>query len=165
MNFNCLTTVQRNSSTAFKFYDMYIPRYFTLSELTHSDTAIRLNIVNQPDFEHVYNLSRLCELVLDPIRAQIGIAIRVTSGFRSDELNRAIGGVSNSQHKKGLAADIVCNDMCALSTALANNAYIDQCIKETGASGFSWYHVSIPECGKTPRQQYFAVKNRNRKNE
>ena len=136
---------------------MYTPRFFTLSELTHSDTANRLNIDNMPDFTQVENLSRLCELVLDPTRVEIDMPIRVTSAYRSKELNKAVGGAGNSQHVKGLAADIVCDDMRALAIALGNNSKIDQCIKETSASGFIWYHVSVSEKGIKPRQQYFSI--------
>lgn len=139
---------------------MYTPRFFTLSELIHSDTANRLNIDNTPDFTHVYNLSRLCELVLDPARVEIDMPIRVTSAYRSKSLNKAVHGVSNSQHLKGLAADIVCDDMRALASALTDNKNIDQCIKETSASGFVWYHVSIPAKGIKPRQQYFSINNK-----
>lgn len=139
---------------------MYTPRFFTLSEMTHSDTANRLNIDNTPDFSHVDNLSRLCELVLDPARAEIDMPIRITSGFRSKALNKAVRGVDNSQHIKGLAADIVCDDMRALAAALTDNKNIDQCIKETSTSGFVWYHVSIPAKGNKPRQQYFSINNK-----
>lgn len=139
---------------------MYTPRFFTLSELTRSDTANRLNIDNTPDFTHVGNLSRLCELVLDPTRDEIDMPIRVTSGFRSKALNKAVHGASNSQHTKGLAADIICDDMRALAAALTDNKNIDQCIKETGSSGFVWYHVSIPSEGIKPRQQFFSINNK-----
>lgn len=139
---------------------MYTPRFFTLSELTHSDTANRLNIDNIPDFTHVDNLSRLCELVLDPTRVEIDMPIRVTSAYRSKALNKAVGGVTNSQHVKGLAADIVCDDMRALAVALGNNTNIDQCIKETSSSGFVWYHVSVSAKGIKPRQQYFSINNK-----
>lgn len=81
-------------------------KYFTLEELTKSSTATRKRIKNVPNKEQEQNLIDLIDNILDPLREAYGKPIIVTSGFRSQELNTAIGGVRNSQHMNGQAADI-----------------------------------------------------------
>ena len=78
---------------------MNLSRNFTLQELIKSDTAIRLNIDNNPNGDQIDKLKQLCENVLQPVRDQFG-RVKVTSGFRSPELCRAIGSSENSQHAK-----------------------------------------------------------------
>ena len=85
---------------------MQLSNNFRLSEFTRSDTAKRLGIVNEcSSVEQVLNLAYLCHMVLQPLRDRFG-PIRITSGYRCPELNRAVGGASNSQHMRGEAADI-----------------------------------------------------------
>lgn len=129
---------------------MYYPKYFTLSEFVKSDTASKLSISNVPTFENVENLSRLCELVLDPAREQLGTPIIVTSGFRCPALNTAVGGVSNSQHLTGLAADLKSENLSDLFDVLADNNNIDQLLFEDNGST-RWVHVSIASKGEQPR--------------
>ena len=87
---------------------MKLSNNFSLSEMLKSNTASRRGIEEQysPSSEVVENLTKLCKEVLQPIRDSLEIPIRVTSGYRSKELNKAIGGSSKSQHTKGQAADI-----------------------------------------------------------
>lgn len=85
--------------------NLYIPQYFTLEELTKTDYRYTRNV---PDFRSVENLSLLCKNVLDPLRELIGRPIEVSSGYRSEEVNRIVGGVKNSLHLFGKAADISC---------------------------------------------------------
>ena len=86
--------------------NMQLSTNFRLSEFTRSDTAKRLGIVNEcSSVEQVLNLAYLCHMVLQPLRDRFG-PIRITSGYRCPELNRAVGGVKNSQHLRGEAADI-----------------------------------------------------------
>lgn len=140
---------------------MYNPRYFTLFELCYSYTAEREGINNIPNFYQVSNLSRLCELILDPVREKIRQPIVVTSGYRSYELNKAIGGAPSSQHLLGCAADIVCADMASLEKALKESNY-DQLILEKSNNGKSvWYHVSIPTPNAKPRQEFLTITNNN----
>lgn len=80
-------------------------KYFTLNELTYSSTAIKKGIKNQPDIPTVERLNYLME-ILDQFRKEWGSAIRVTSGFRCKALNKAVGGVSTSNHLYGTAADL-----------------------------------------------------------
>lgn len=92
-------------------------KYFTLEELTRSDTASIKHINNTPDESITEHLIELVEKLLDPIRErwakycddnQLGNAgIRISSGFRNKELNKAVGGSSTSAHLTGYAADII----------------------------------------------------------
>ena len=80
--------------------------HFQLGEFTKSITAERLGISNEPGYEQVLALRHLCREVLEPLRQHYGKPIRVTSGFRCQQLNQAVGGVGNSQHQYGEAADL-----------------------------------------------------------
>lgn len=81
-------------------------KYFTIKELCRSTTAEREGISNEPSPEVVANLEFLTETILDPLRAAWGKPIRVNSGYRCPELNKAVGGSKTSQHMLGCAADI-----------------------------------------------------------
>ena len=83
---------------------MKLSRNFSLQELIKSDTAIRLGIDNNPNADQIEKLKDLCENILQPVRDQFG-RVKVTSGFRSEELCLAIGSSVNSQHAKAEAAD------------------------------------------------------------
>lgn len=85
---------------------MDVSRFFTLAELTRSETAVRENIVNQPGDTELAQLRALCTQVLDPLRVALARPIKVSSGYRSPALNRRIGGAAKSQHVAGQAADI-----------------------------------------------------------
>lgn len=128
-------------------------KYFRLSEFLNSATAKRLGIDNTPTFEVVDNLNKLADY-LDVIREKVGKPILISSGFRCPVLNKAVGGVSNSQHQKGLAADLICADMESLENALRETGGFDQLIKEhrKGSKSF-WYHVSVSPRNGKPRQQ------------
>lgn len=128
-------------------------KYFSLSEFLNSATAKRLHIDNTPSFEVVDNLNKLADY-LDNIREKVGKPILISSGFRCPVLNKAVGGVSNSQHQKGLAADLICTDMESLEKVLRETGGFDQLIKEhcKGSKSF-WYHVSVAPRNGKPRQQ------------
>lgn len=121
-------------------------KYFTIHELTRSDTAIAKGISNVPTEKEKRALEALVENVLDPLREAYGKPIRISSGYRSPALNRAVGGVSNSQHVAGEAADI------SVASKTENEKLFnliqslgipfDQLIDE---KGFSWVHVSYRE--------------------
>ena len=81
-------------------------KYFTFNELTYSATARQRGIRNEPEEAQKENLRKLVENLLDPIRERWGKPILVSSGFRSPQLNKAVGGVRNSEHLTGCAADI-----------------------------------------------------------
>ena len=93
---------------------MNLTENFTLAELTASSVSRLKGIENIPDERSLYNLKRLCVEVLQPVRNRFSRPITVTSGYRSKELNKAVGGSETSQHKNGEAADIISEDNAAL---------------------------------------------------
>ena len=128
-------------------------KYFTLEELTHSGTAVRLGIPNDPTDEQIQDLNRLMDY-LDEVREEFGQPIIVTSGFRSPRLNRAVGGSMTSQHVKGQAADIrpaQITDIGRLFRLIRSHGGFDQLIDEHPAGRTPWIHVSIAPTTREPR--------------
>ncbi|MDE6305738.1 MAG: DUF882 domain-containing protein [Muribaculaceae bacterium] len=82
-------------------------KYFTIDELSYSQMAVRCGLKNIPDEAAVRRLTDLVEKVLDPAREQFGAPVIVSSGYRSPEVNRLVGGVARSYHLTGRAADLV----------------------------------------------------------
>lgn len=129
-------------------------KYFTIQELTISNTAERKGIDNTPDQKAAAALTALVANVLDPLREAWGRPIVVNSGYRCPKLNRAVGGVARSQHTKGEAADIR-----TLSNRRWENEQLFQLIVQLklpfdqliDEHGYSWIHVSYSE-GKNRRQ-------------
>ena len=139
---------------------MKLSKNFTLQEMVHSYTAVKKGLLNEPNEAQIENLRILCENVLQPLRDALG-PIYISSGFRSVELNTAIGGSSSSQHcaLKGAASDI---DMGKRNAEVFN--YIkdhlvwDQMIWEFGDDeNPSWVHVSYNE-GNNRKQILKAIK-------
>lgn len=85
---------------------MKISKNFSLEEFTKSAAAESLKINNTPSMESVVNLCALVHNVLQPLRDVVGKPIRINSGYRSEGVNKAIGGAAHSQHMRGQAADI-----------------------------------------------------------
>ena len=85
---------------------MQLTKHFILEEFERSGTAARLHIDNKIPAALVPNIRHLCEEVLEPLREHFNEPIYISSGYRCEELNRAVGGVTNSQHIRGEAADI-----------------------------------------------------------
>ena len=128
-------------------YDVMIPSClnFTYKELIKSDSAIRHGIKNIPDKRQLKNIQLLAQNVLQPLRNELG-RIRVTSGFRSPELNSLIGGSPTSNHCLGYAADIESLDNISL-LELLNYIYDNLPFKELIAEFFpdGWVHVAYKE--------------------
>lgn len=84
-------------------------KHFNLSEFFHSSTAAKNGIKNEPSFDEkatiVRNINLLVDNVLDPVRDMVNTPIMITSGYRCPQVNRLVGGVDNSQHMLGCAAD------------------------------------------------------------
>lgn len=126
---------------------MKLGKYFSLTEMTQSQAALRRGIDNTPNSSQIENLKSLVENVLDPLREHYGRPVMVNSGFRSGKLNRAIGGSKNSQHMKGEAADIEIPGVSNLELAkfIAANFEFDQLILEFHTPSIpdsGWVHVS-----------------------
>lgn len=128
-------------------------KYFSLSELTRSATALKEGIPNDPNEAQIKDLKRLMDY-LDKVREAFGKEIIVTSGFRSPRLNAAIGGSKTSQHMKGQAADIRPHDIKELRQLfdlIRKIGGFDQLIYEEPAGRTPWIHVSIAPANKPPR--------------
>lgn len=121
-------------------------KYFTIEEMTKSSTATAKHIDNTPNQTAIDNLTKLIEIVLDPLREWYGKPIRVNSGYRCKVLNKAVGSkAKNSQHLYGEATDITAGskeENEKLFNYIKDNLPFDQLINE---SDFSWVHVSYRE--------------------
>lgn len=140
---------------------MNLSKNFTLAELTKSETAIRRSIDNIPSDEVISNLTTLCNMVLQKVRNSHG-AVTITSGYRSPELNKAIGGSTTSDHCKGLAVDFEVPglDNRQLALWIEDNLTFKQLILEfyeEGVPNSGWVHCSFEE-GENNNQVLRAVK-------
>ena len=135
--------------------------HFVLSEFTRSNTAKKRGIDNTPTAYHIDNLRNLavaCELIRHKAG---GKSIRITSGYRGDALNAAIGGAKGSYHRFGLAADLRCKHISIrdLARVCATIPLIDKVIYEslTGRNGRKrqWVHIQISKPGDTPRGEFY----------
>ena len=128
--------------------------HFTMEELYASATATAKGINNKPSVQQMINLVYLCSYVLEPLRVAMNEPIKIGSGFRCQALNKAVGGVYNSQHMKGQAADL-CIDGDRQKgrkwfNYIKNHLPFDQLIWEHNSKGTYWVHVSFvyPDFGK-----------------
>ena len=151
---------------------MRISKNFTLLELTKSNTATRLGISNTPDKEGIHKLRLLATELLQPLRNAVG-ALRVTSGYRSESLNKAITGRSNyvSQHTKCEAVDLQfvkrgkMDNMKIFDAIINHSLEFDQLILEFGGATAEkdsdnpdWIHISWKVTGNR-RQILVAYKD------
>lgn len=128
--------------------------HFTLGELCRSDLALRRGIRNLPGPASIHNLSTLCAQILEPLRAALGPVV-ITSGYRSPELNRALGSTGKSQHQYGQAADLLVPGHTPLEVCrwlYASALPFDQLIYEG-----TWVHVSIAAVGDAPRREVLTA--------
>jgi zinc D-Ala-D-Ala carboxypeptidase len=128
---------------------MKLSKNFALSEIIHSNTAKRLGIDNEPTETHLQNMQHLVDNLIQPLRDAVG-PIRVSSGYRNPELNRAIGGSRSSQHCKGEALDLqfwqngkMMNELI-YEWILDSGIEFDQMINEFD---FAWIHISLKKKG------------------
>ena len=126
---------------------MKLSKNFSLKEMTKSQTALRRGIDNEPGDEEEANLQQLCEQVLQKVRDHFGKPVTVNSGYRSPELNKAIGGSTTSDHCKGMAADIEIPGVSNYELAdwIKSNCEFRQLILEfytPGVPDSGWVHVS-----------------------
>ena len=132
-----------------------VTMHFTIEEMYASDTAKRLGIDNKPSVQQMINLVYLCAYVLEPLRVAMNEPIKIGSGFRCQKLNKAVGGVYNSQHLKGQAADLCIDGDIEKGRKwfeyIRKNLPFDQLIWEKNLNtGSCWVHVSFvfPDFGK-----------------
>lgn len=128
-------------------------KYFTIKELSKSDTANSKGISNIPCKCAENNLDALINNILDPLREAYGKPIRVNSCYRSDELNKAVKGAKNSQHVLGEAADITGGstkeNKAIFDLAIKLKLPFDQIIDE---KNYSWIHISYKQNGNNRGQ-------------
>jgi zinc D-Ala-D-Ala carboxypeptidase len=131
---------------------MNLTPHFTLEEMTISNAAARLGLDNTPGSAAMANLTLVAE-VMERVRALLGNkSIVVHSGYRSLELNQAIGGVATSAHCQGLACDFVCPEFGTPSEValaiLKSEIEYDQLIREYG-----WVHIGLAQEGLLPHRE------------
>ena len=131
-----------NSQILDKKIDMRLSKNFTLAELTATSHR---KLQDTPTLDVVQNLQKLCVLVLQPLRDAIGRPVYINSGYRSKRLNARVGGVPNSRHLQGKAADIHCDNLDyakVIFDILRQNPNVDKAILERKGSSV-WVHVQM----------------------
>lgn len=131
--------------------------HFSLKELVASDVASRKKIDNTPSFEVVGHLHELVGKLLEPLREAWGGPIKVTSGYRCEKLNRAVGGVASSAHMRGDAADLQpangkIDEFISFTRLwlINNHVRFDQLIDERSGRT-RWMHISLYSSTGTQR--------------
>lgn len=117
-----------------------ITTHFSLHEWTFSETAIKHNIDNTPNFHIIANIT-ITSNVLEKIRASLGVPIKISSGYRCEALNKAVGGSKTSAHVQGYAADIKVVGMSSyelVEAVLKMGIKFDQLINEP-----TWVHIGL----------------------
>ena len=144
-----------------------VSKNISYAEATRSDTAKRLGIDNTPNDEQLENMKNVAENVFQPLREHFGCPIYVSSFFRSEALNRAIGGSSSSTHMKGEAMDLDADVYGKISNGvifhyIKDNLEFDQLIWEFGdGKNPDWVHVSLSR--NNNRNQILVAKRVNAK--
>jgi hypothetical protein len=143
---------------------MQLSEHLSLAEVTRSETAKRRGISNMPTEAHIANFKLLAENIFEPIRNHFGKPIHISSGYRSKDLNTAIGGALSSQHCQGEAIDIDMDGTDITNAQVFNyikdNLEFDQLIWEFGTdTNPDWVHVSYESKGKQRKQILRALKN------
>jgi zinc D-Ala-D-Ala carboxypeptidase len=146
---------------------MQLSTNLSLAEVTRSETAKRRGISNMPTAEHIENFKKLAVNIFQPIREHFGKPIIISSGYRSAELNKAIGGSLSSQHSSGEAIDIDMDGTDITNAQIFNyikeNLNFDQMIWEFGTdTNPDWVHVSFA-ANRSQRKQILVAKKVNGK--
>lgn len=126
---------------------MNLTANFSLHEMTKSETALRKGMPNEPTEADIANLKLLAEKVLQPLRDHYGVGVKVNSGYRSPDVNAAVGGSRTSDHCKGQAADIEIAGIpnATLAQYIKDSLQYTQLILEFYTPGIpdsGWVHVS-----------------------
>jgi len=140
-----------------------ISKHITYKEATRSVTALRLGIENKPSEYELQNMELIAEKVFEPLREAVNSPIKINSFYRSEELNKAIGGSSRSQHCQGRAIDIddfygyVSNSY--MYYYIKDNLDFDQLIWEFGTdTNPDWVHVSYVDGDSNRKRCLLAYK-------
>ena len=144
---------------------MKLSKNLTLKECIRSGTADRLGIDNTPDEWATENLKKVAEHIFQPLRDHFGVPVYVSSGYRSPDLNRAIGGSKRSQHMEGRALDLDADVFGDISNAeifhyIRECLEFDQVVWEFGdEDNPSWVHVSYVHGGTNRKRCLKARRN------
>lgn len=128
-----------------------ITPHVSYSEVVHSDTAKRLGIDNTPNGDQIERIKTIAQKIFEPLRIALGVPIYISSCFRSEALNKAIGGAKNSQHMTGEAMDLDADKYGRINNKqifnyIKDNLEFDQLIWEDGTDvNPDWVHVSLKE--------------------
>ena len=143
-----------------------ISEHISYKEATHSNTATRRGINNDPNFVELKAMEQLASKIFEPVRTHFNKPIRINSFFRSKALNKRIGGSTTSQHCKGEAFDL--DGLNGLTNSeiffyVKNNLHFDQMIWEFGTDEEpDWVHISFKYDGLNRNQILKAVKVKGR---
>jgi len=137
--------------------------YFTIEELCKSNTATLRGIKNVPTEEHKKHLQELIDNILNPLREDWGSAIRVNSGYRSEALNKAVGGSPTSAHSLGYAADLSpvngkMREFKEFVKSWLKSRKFDQYINEFKGKS-EWVHIGYRNAKGLQRKQYLLFRN------
>lgn len=133
---------------------MFLTPHFTLAEMTASQLANREGLDNTPDSQTIANLIELCK-TLEQVRSLVGQPLLVSSGYRSEALNRRLGGSVSSAHVLGLAADIMAVSLTPRQLAqriMDSPLGFDQLILEFDG----WVHLGLAE--NRQRRQVLTIR-------
>lgn len=137
---------------------MKLTPHFSLEELIFSSTAIARGINNSLPNELMPNIKKLAQ-GLEDVREVLGYPIMVSSGYRSPELNKAVGGAKSSSHMLAEAADFNCEKFGSIHeicrAIIKSGIKFDQLIKESNGRSV-WVHIGF---GAKMRQQVLTYKN------
>lgn len=142
---------------------MLLSPHFDMQEFLVSETAARMGREIDATEGVAFNLQRLCNLILEPVRELVERPVIITSGYRPEWLNNVVNGSKNSAHIDGRAADIIAPGMPApvlanriafMAAMLGDVMQIDQLILEFGR----WVHVAIAKEGEVPRGELLTAR-------
>ena len=122
--------------------NMKLSKNFTLAEMVATSHR---KLQDTPTLEVIQNLQKLCVLVLQPLRDKVGAPVYINSGYRSKRLNAKVGGVPNSRHLLGKAADIHCDNLAyakVIFDILIQNPNVDKVLIEKKGR-YVWVHVQM----------------------
>lgn len=143
---------------------MKLTEHFTLEEFLASNTATRKKIDNTPSQTIISHLKELATQIIEPLRLAWGSGIIVSSGYRCEKLNKAVGGSSTSAHLTGWAADLVPSNgdiegfkKFVINWLKTKKIKFDQYINETTKSA-QWVHIALYNKSKQQRKQYLRYK-------
>lgn len=141
---------------------MQLSKNFSLEEMIKSETALRHGMDNTPGKTEIANMVALCEKVLQPVRDHFARGVKVNSGYRHPDVNVRVGGARNSDHTRGMAADIEIPGVPnhELAEWISKNLEFTQVILEFYTPGIpdsGWVHVSY-DPADLKKQELTAVR-------